>query len=1178
MTRVFFVSFLVLSFSLSFSQSNRKGIPYIDNYSIEEYSPGDFRASPQNWEVYQDRSGIVYFGNTDGMLIYDGSTWRMKFLPNRSAVRAIEKEKNNIYVGGEGEFGKFFPDDQGKLQYQSYLPKLPDTLNRIRNVWQIHIYKDKVIFRSHNKLFIFKNDQLKDIIKTPNQFFFGFEHKEKLYFFEAGRGMTCLTNGKTELVPDGDFYKYYTPRAVFTWNEDSLLLASPIDGLTFYDGKKFSHWNVPISDYLVENRLYCGKQLDHNHFALGTQNAGMAIMNREGKVEQIINKETGLQNNLVLDMMEDMNGDLWLALTNGISFIKLNSPFSYYTEKYGIPRQNYYVSKHQGNLYFSNDEGVYTKPWDDINANFRVNKAKLLEGSKGQSWLFKKVGDYLLCGHNNGVLVINDHQVKKILPVPSNVWDIINDPFKGNFYIACSTEGVYYIEHTGRDVQLRYKLKGFEEDIAYSVFDSMGRLWVSNEIDGVYRLTLNKERDTVLNVRQYTISDGLPAKEGNWVFRFKDEIVFTNPNHPGIYKYASHVDSILPFKRLNNSFQIEGPVTLIRQDPRGNYWIRDNGLVKLIKRDKENLPIIRKPFHKFYKRNFERVSFIDSVNTFFGTDEYVVNYNSDFYISENEMYNAVVRKVVDMQGDSVLFYGNVKNTDSSMFYGRKSNPLVLSHKQNALRFEFSALFFDDPSKISYKAWLEGYEEKPKGWSGEANKEYTNLREGNYVFHVKAKNVYNDTSQEAVYQFTVQPPWYRSILAYVGYVILALLIIHVGVRLYVRKLKADKEKLERIVNERTSEINQQKEEIKSQAHELERINKELQKLSLVASKTDNAVMIADKNGRINWVNDGFVRLFGFRLSDLKSKKLDALKYITPTENLPELIKKAWEDKASVVYESSIITRQNADLKIQTTLTPIYSEVDEIYYFIAIATDITQLKTTQQKLQKLVATKDKFFSIIAHDLKNPFHSLMGISELLVKNSKRYSPDKLQELHQHLYKVAYQGYQLLNNLLDWARAQTGKLDFKFESVKLYDLIDESFDLVSSSSEKKQISLENFVDSTLLIRADRNTIKTVIRNLISNAVKYTSQNGFVKVYTQNRNNEVEIFVEDNGVGISPENLEKLFRIDMNYSTKGTDEEQGTGLGLVLCKEFVEKNGGELNVNSVLGEGSRFSFTVKRI
>ncbi len=1165
---------------VSFAQTNKKGAPYIDNYTINDYSPEDYRVSPQNWAVYQDSSGIMYFGNTDGLLIYDGTDWRLKFLPNRSSVRAINGNgQNNIYVGGKGEFGKFIKNPRGQLKYISYTSFLADSIDNIRNIWQIYLYNDSVIFQERNKLFVFNNDDsLVDIITTEYQFFWGFEYNEELFFFEAGRGMTHLTTGKTELVQDGDFYENHTPRAVFRYNEDSLLLASPIDGLAFYDGKEFSYWDIPISDFIVENQLYSGTQLAENSFALGTQNAGVMIMNKKGQARQLINKENGLQNDMVFDMKKDHHGGLWLALANGISFLNLNSPFQYYTEKYGIPRQNYYVTKHEDRLYFSNDAGVFSKPWADISPELTINKANIVEGSKGQSWLFKQVGDYLLCGRNQGVLVIKNNEVKEILPVPANVWEVIKDPFRENLYLACSAEGVYYLQYTGDNVEIKNKVKGYDRDVGYSAFDTTGYLWVSNEINGVSRLKFNEARDTVLEIAHYTSEDGLPSDEGNWVYRYDGKMVITNPNHFGIYKYNFETDSIEPFEKLNKKFQVTGPVTLLRKDPQGNTWIREDGVVKIFmqKKGEKEQKTIKKPFLKFERRNLERVSFIDSIYTFFGTDEYVLNYSNDYNYELAQSYSAHIRKIVSMKDDSVLFYGN-STTDNTVSLSGSGNDTVLSFNQNALRFEFSATFFDEPDKISYKAWLEGYEEMPGNWSTETNKEYTNLREGDYVFHVQAINVYDQESREAVYRFSIKPPWYRSVVAYLLYVAGIFAVIYIGVRLYVRKLKVDKQKLEKIVQERTAEINQQKEEIEAQAEELSRVNKELQKLSLVASKTDNAVIIANKKGVIEWVNDGFNRLFGYSFKELENSIGTNIQDIIPEADLDELFKIYLKGESSVIYESSMKTKQGDTVHIQTTLTPISSTSGDIDRFIAISTDITRLKSTEQQLQKLVATKDKFFSIIAHDLKNPFHSIMGLSELLKSDQASFSREKIKELHTHLYKVAHQGYQLLTNLLDWARAQTGRLDFRFESVKLYDLVEESFDLVSSTAQNKKIDMENLVEEDLLIWADRNTIKTVIRNLVSNAVKYTSSDGYVRVYTQQFNGWVEVFVEDNGVGISPENIDKLFRIDTNFTTKGTDEEGGTGLGLILCKEFVEKNGGQLSVDSVLGDGSTFSFKVKK-
>jgi PAS domain S-box-containing protein len=503
--------------------------------------------------------------------------------------------------------------------------------------------------------------------------------------------------------------------------------------------------------------------------------------------------------------------------------------------------------------------------------------------------------------------------------------------------------------------------------------------------------------------------------------------------------------------------------------------------------------------------------------------------------------------------------------------------MVLAHSMNALRFEYSAMYFEEPGNTQYQAWLEGLEEKPDIWTTESNKEYTNLHEGDYIFHVKARNVHGVESNESTFYFSVEPPWYRTLYAYFGYLLLFIFVLFGGIRLYVRKLKADRDRLERIVKERTSEIQQQKEEISVQAEELERINQELQKLSLVASKTDNAVIIAGPNGSVEWINDGFVRLFGYSLGEIQERLDGKIDKLGNNKEWKEMFEKVNQTKKYAVKESEITTKSGEILNIQTTLTPILDYENNVNRYIAISTDITQLKEVQRELQKLIATKDKFFSIIAHDLKNPFHSLMGISELLTKYHNAYNREKLKELYGQLYNVTHKGYQLLTNLLEWSRSQTGNLKFLPEKVDISELVDKSMDLIITTAESKNVKVENTIKSGLIVLADKNTITTVIRNLVSNAIKYSEEGGKVTILGEERDDSVVISVQDNGVGISPENMDKLFRIDVNYSTKGTYDESGTGLGLILCKEFVEKNGGKMFAESILGEGSTFSFTLKK-
>ncbi len=246
-----------------------------------------------------------------------------------------------------------------------------------------------------------------------------------------------------------------------------------------------------------------------------------------------------------------------------------------------------------------------------------------------------------------------------------------------------------------------------------------------------------------------------------------------------------------------------------------------------------------------------------------------------------------------------------------------------------------------------------------------------------------------------------------------------------------------------------------------------------------------------------------------------------------------------------------------------------------------TELKELNTNLEKkvelrtkeLKELNATKDKFFSIIAHDLKNPFNTLLGFSELLITNINKYDKGRIQEFINIIYQTSKNAYMLLENLLEWARSQTGRLDMAPANIGIAELVDENIDLISNNASSKKLELINKIDKNVTAYADSNMTHTVIRNLLSNAVKYTEPGGKIEIISKKRDKYIEITVSDTGIGIKKENMEKLFRIDENFSTKGTNDETGTGLGLILCKEFVKKNGGEIWVNTTFGKGSDFTF-----
>ena len=239
--------------------------------------------------------------------------------------------------------------------------------------------------------------------------------------------------------------------------------------------------------------------------------------------------------------------------------------------------------------------------------------------------------------------------------------------------------------------------------------------------------------------------------------------------------------------------------------------------------------------------------------------------------------------------------------------------------------------------------------------------------------------------------------------------------------------------------------------------------------------------------------------------------------------------------------------------------------------------THLKIYLQnkELQKLNANKDRFITILAHDLRSPFVGILNFSELLASNVRKYDIDKIESYLKLIHKSSQHFYLLLEELLLWARAQTGNVPFNPQKIQLKILSEEIIDVLSLSAENKNITISENLSRSVEVFADREMVKTVIRNLVSNAIKFTPEDGSITIAAQRTQSMVTISVSDTGVGISEKNIKKLFDVTEIYSTRGTNDETGTGFGLLLCKEFIEKQGGKIWVESQEGIGTTFFFTL---
>ncbi len=410
--------------------------------------------------------------------------------------------------------------------------------------------------------------------------------------------------------------------------------------------------------------------------------------------------------------------------------------------------------------------------------------------------------------------------------------------------------------------------------------------------------------------------------------------------------------------------------------------------------------------------------------------------------------------------------------------------------------------------------------------------------------------------------------FRNILS-AGLVIILVLLI-----LYMLSLK-NKIKANKILQDQNEQIRNKNLEIKQKTEHLVTVNKEFEKLSIAASQTDNAILILNKNGDIEWINEGYTRLYEATLDEIINEQGKTIFDISDYPDIEIIFNKAISENKSQIYDAIHDSKSGKKYNVRTTLTPITGQNNKVERLIAIDSDVTTLKEVERKLNKLLITKDKFFSIIAHDLKNPFNTLIGLSQLLVRGYERMSDEKIKYFHNNLYQISKNGYELLVNLLEWSRSQMGRIEFSPEKYNLYALAKETFSLYSAKANEKEILLTNNLNEDSEIFADKNMLKTVFRNIVSNALKFTERGGVIEISEKDSNGFKEITIRDTGVGISPEVIKKLFKLDEHYTTEGTEEEGGTGLGLILCKEFIDKHGGKIHIESKVGFGSKFIFTL---
>jgi len=747
---------ILLLFPLAIEAQNTIGLPEIINYSKNQYNAG-----AQNWDIRQDKQGIIYMANNEGLLSFDGKSWLLYPLPNKTIVRSVLiGDDGKIYVGGQDELGYFLPNRSGKLVFTSLINAIPELERNFGDVWDIVSFKKGVYFRTANKIFRFFAGKTA-VFTAPGEFahleiandrLIVHDYKVGLLYFDKNKlvPLGSADNGGIQ-IPKGDGVT-----AILPIGENISILTTLKNGLYLLRQNQLEKIGAANNALLANERIYAATSINNEWIALATTNGGVYIIDHTGNIIQRFTRTEGLQNNNVLSIFLDKEKNLWLGLNNGIDFIANNSAIKNISPQ--LNEESGYAAMVQNNqLYLGTSNGLFVVPLQPAkDISFSKGNFTLVNNTRGQNWGLQQLNGKLLLGHHEGAF-----EIKGQTAIPfSNYAGFWNFTSYRSGIIAGNYKGLLYIDGTTQT-----PIPNFNESSRFVAVDALKNTWVSHPYHGVFKIDSNQL------VTTYGKDQGLPSSLNNHVFLIKNKISIATSK--GVYQYNKETNLFEPDGFFLNLLGNKS-IRYLKEDREGNIWFIHEKNIGVIDLTAEQPQVIDIPELKNKMLSgFEMIYPVDESNIFLGGERgfYHINYRK--YKKNTPALNVQVRSLkIGNNLDSLVFGGYFNRLDLPAIQLEDRIPLI-DYNHNSIRIDFAASQHGYMNNLEYSFRLKGLEKDWSTWSNRTAKEYTNLFNGKYIFEVKARNNLGVESAIATYSFEILAPWYRSIWALGIYIIVGI---------------------------------------------------------------------------------------------------------------------------------------------------------------------------------------------------------------------------------------------------------------------------------------------------------------------------------------------------------------------------------------------------------------------
>ncbi len=735
---------------------NTIGIPNIVNYTKQQYNAGS-----QNWGVVQDKNGIMYWANNDGLLSFDGVFWRMYKLPNKTIARSVAVSDDKIYIGGQGEIGYFSAGKSGELVYTSLNQFIPAKENDFADVWNICFFQNRVFFRANKKILEYDGRKIR-VYNSVNWGFLSAVNGE-LIANEIDKGLVYYSNG--QWLPKIRVGKLPTDnlllRSALPLTKDSTLLVSLMHGLFILHGDTVSAFTTPDIKNIASQNISSACMISADRIALATNLGGCIIINNQGKFIQRFTKNEGIQNNNVLSVMADKDKNLWFGLDNGIDLVTYSNAIRNIFPDQQNRNAGYTSTIFRNELYLGVSTGVYRIKLDELfkDISYTIGRFDFVENSQGQVWNLSAVNDKLLMGHNKGAYIIEGNNAIP-LDVRTGFWGFqpLYKTQPSPVIVGGTYNGLSFANYNEGNIEM--PVVNSQVESARFVVIGKNIIWIAHPYKGLYKISYDEKG--IGASERYIDKNKILSSNHNKIFKLKDKIVLTTDN--GIFEYDEQQKDFVRSASLEKLLG-KAPVSYLKEDANDNIWFCRDRKVSIVDRSFKEPRIVLIPEidGRIMANGFENILVIDSSNVLIAAEKGFFHINYALYKKNRLPLQSLIRKVqLSNVQDSGLIYGGYNVLASVPF---------IKYKYNSLHFECSSTLFGQELNTEYSYYLEGFDKNWSVWTKKTERDYTNIPAGTYIFKVKCRNNPDNESKVSAFTFKVLPPWYQTWWAYTLYVLL-----------------------------------------------------------------------------------------------------------------------------------------------------------------------------------------------------------------------------------------------------------------------------------------------------------------------------------------------------------------------------------------------------------------------